>query len=53
MKSTELQALDGKKLATLLNSLDFEIDYNLIMKIEDEMEFRYTKEFINQLIENN
>jgi len=47
---TELKSLDGRTLALLLNSLDFEIDYELIMKIEDEMEFRYEDWYINLLL---
>ena len=50
---TELKALDGRTLATLLNSLDFEIDYELVMKIEDEMESRYEDWYINLLLKNN
>ena len=50
---TELKSLDGRTLAFLLNSLDFEIDYELIMKIEDEMEFRYEDWYINLLLKHN
>ena len=50
---TELKSLDGRTLAFLLNTLDFEIDYELIMKIEDEMEFRYEDWYINLLLKYN
>lgn len=53
MTNTQLKQLDGSKLAKLCNSLDWDTEYELILRIEDEMEFRYTDIFIKQLLEKN
>ena len=53
MTNTKLKQLDGSQLAKLCNSLDWDTEYELILRIEDEMDFRYTDSYINQLLENN
>jgi recombinational DNA repair protein RecR len=52
MNNTQLKQLDGIQLAKLCNSLDWDTQYELILRIEDEMEYRYTDSYVNQLLEN-